>query len=463
MIRSFYNIAWFLRIAWVLARHKALFLLENTNVAPVLTFLLRIVSASSPDRPGERLATALEKLGPTFIKLGQALSTRADLVGDEVAQDLARLQDKLPNFPYEVALAIIKEEFDRPVDELFQSIDPQPVAAASIAQVHQAVTIEGKKVAIKLLRPGIENIFARDIQLFLWLAKLIEKRVPYSRRLKPVEVINIFAQTVRMEMDLRFEAAAASELKENCIHDKGFYVPEIDWQRTSKRVLTLEWVDGIPIIDKEALTAAGHDLEKIARQLAVSFFNQAYRDGFFHADMHPGNLFVNSNGDIVVIDFGIMGRLDKQTRLYVAEILHGFLIRDYRKVAKVHFDAGYVPKHQSIDNFAQACRSIGEPIIGLPVAQISIARLLMQLFKITEDFEMETQPQLLLLQKTMMLVEGVGSVLDPNVNMWKLAEPWIEAWAVRNLGPEAKLINAAKAFVSALADLPEILQRLGKN
>jgi len=454
------NLFRLIRIAYVLARHKALFPLTILGIAPVVTFVAQAIPSHTKGRDGERLAAALEQLGPTFIKLGQALSTRADLMGEAVASDLSRLQDRVPPFPYDNVLQIIEDEFKQPIGELFSHVESQAVAAASIAQVHQAITSDGRKVAVKLLRPGIEQAMARDLELFFWLAALIERTMPSFKRLRPVQVIETFAQTVKLEMDFRFEAAAASELKENCAGDSGFYVPEIDWQRTSKRVLTLEWVDAIPILDKEAIQKAGHDVRQLSRQLAVSFFNQAYRDGFFHADMHPGNLFVNSRGEIVVVDFGIMGRLDKQTRIYVAEILRGFLNRDYRHVAQVHFDAGYVPSHHSVALFAQACRSIGEPIIGQPVNKISIARLLMQLFKITEDFDMETQPQLLLLQKTMMLVEGVGASLDPDVNMWKLAEPWIEEWGIRNLGPEAKLRDTVKGVLALLGELPKVIERL---
>jgi ubiquinone biosynthesis protein len=463
MFDTLRNVTRLTKIAYVLARHKALFPLEMLGLSPLLMVIVRLIPGSSKGRDGERLAAALEELGPTFIKLGQALSTRADLMGEAVAGDLARLQDKVPPFPYARVEQIIQQEFDAPLALLFESIEEEAIAAASIAQVHQAVTVEGQKVAVKILRPGIEKAFARDIKLFYWLAHLVERNMPSLKRLKPVEVIHTFVQTVKLEMDFRFEAAAASELKENCAGDQGFYVPEIDWQRTSKRVLTLEWVEGIPILDREALIAAGHDPKKIAERLAVSFFNQAYRDGFFHADMHPGNLFVNNKGDIVAVDFGIMGRLDRQTRLYVAEILRGFLMRDYHYVAQVHFDAGYVPKHHSVALFAQACRSIGEPIVGLPVNKISIARLLMQLFKITEDFDMETQPQLLLLQKTMMLVEGVGYGLDPEVNMWKLAEPWIEEWGIRNLGPEAKLRDMARGVGALLMELPRVIEHVLRN
>lgn len=446
------------RILFTLAYCRALFPLKRFKL--LYFFLLPLTCMFPPigsKREGERLALALAALGPSFIKLGQTLSTRADLVGAEIAADLAQLQDRLPAFPAARAIEIIEHELGGKLGDFFTTFEMQPVAAASIAQVHQAITLEGRNVAVKILRPGIREAFSRDIALFLWLAHLAEKRIKAFKRLKPVEVIHMLAESVKLEMDLRFEAAAASELKENCSEDAGIYVPEVDWQRTSRSVLTLEWVEGIPINDREALLAAGHDLNALASILAVTFFNQAYRDGFFHADMHPGNLFVRQDGRVVVVDFGIMGRLDKDTCLYVAEILRGFLSRDYLHVAKVHFEAGYVPADQSLAAFAQACRSIGEPIVGQPVNKISIARLLAQLFEITEDFKMETQPQLLLLQKTMMLVEGVGAMLNPDVNMWKLAEPWIEEWMRSNMGVQARIAHHAKETLRFMAELPRLV------
>lgn len=457
------NLFRFFRIAIILARYRAIVDTKALKIPDIVQLVLRFVPAH-PEmkglRPGERVARAMEAMGPSFIKLGQALSTRADLMGDEIAADLAMLRDKLPPFSSDEAREIIEKEFDTSLSTLFRTFEDTPVAAASIAQVHGAVTVEGERVAVKILRPGIEKAFARDIDLFFWIARWLEILRPSLRRLKPVEVISTFEESVRIEMDLRLEAAAASELKDNCRNDQGFYLPSVDWQRTSHRVFTMEWVDGTPILDRDALIAGGLDPKKIAGQLAVVFFNQAYRDGFFHADMHPGNLFVNAKGEIVPVDFGIMGRLDKKTRVYVAEILHGFLKRDYMHVAQVHFTAGYVPPHQSVGNFAQACRSIGEPIVGLPQNQISIARLLAQLFKITEDFEMETQPQLLLLQKTMVLVEGVGGTLYPEVNMWQLAEPWIEQWAKENLGAKAKAKESVSHLVEIIRRLPEHMERL---
>jgi ubiquinone biosynthesis protein len=411
-------------------------------------------------RPGQRLAAALQRLGPSFIKLGQVLSTRADLLGEQVAADLSSLQDRLPPFPGNEACRIIEEELGRPVSALFLSFDDEAIAAASIAQVHFAVTTTGEPVAVKVLRPGIAHAFARDLDLFFWLADLIERTQPGLRRLKPVQVVQTLWESVRIEMDLRFEAAAASELGENFAGDEGFRVPRVDWLRTSQRVLTLERVSGVRADDRERLIAAGHDIDRILQCAASSFFNQVFRDGFFHADLHPGNLFIDEKGAIVVVDFGIMGRLDRRTRYFLADMLIGFLTGDYRRVADVHFAAGYVPSGQSRETFAQACRSIGEPILGRPLNEISIGRLLAQLFQVTEQFAMETQPQLLLLQKTMVLVEGVGRRLNPDVNIWALARPLIEDWMRNNRGPEAQAYDAVAELATTLRRIPEIVRDL---
>lgn len=406
----------------------------------------------------ERFTSLLEGLGPSFIKLGQALSTRSDLVGEEMAEALGRLRDRLPPFSYQQAKKILQKEFGRDVEMLYASIDQEPVAAASIAQVHRAVTHEGDEVAVKILRPNIEKAMARDIQLFRWGATILEMVSSRARCLKPVEVVDMLESSVAMEMDLRLEAAAASELAQNCANDKGVVIPGVFWQLTSARILTMEWVEGISIHHREALHAAGHNIDKIVERLAVSFFNQAFRDGFFHADMHPGNIFINKDGAIVFVDFGIMGRMDEKTRLFVAEILQCFLKRDYHRVAQLHFDIGWVPAHQSVERFAQACRSVGEPIVGLSAKNISVGQLLAQLIKVAQDFDMETQPQLVFLQKTLVLVEGVGAMLSPNINLWKLAEPWIEQWAVDHIGPEAKLRDHVRNVFDVLRYLPSMLQ-----
>ncbi len=411
-------------------------------------------------RPGQRLAAACAELGPSWIKLGQLLSTRTDLLGEEITADLAALQDRLPPFPGAEAQALIEAELARPLTTLYASFDEVPAAAASIAQVHFARTAEGREVAVKVLRPGIARAFGRDLDLFLWLAGWIERLQPGLRRLRPVEVVETLADVVRFEMDLRFEAAAASELAENFAGDPGFRVPEVDWLRTGRTVLTLERISGIRVDDRAAILAAGYSLDTVLANAAGAFFNQVFRDGFFHADLHPGNLFVVDDGAIVVVDFGIMGRLDRTTRYYLADMLLGFLSGDYRRVAEVHFAAGYVPPRLSVAAFAQACRSIGEPILGRPLQEISIARLLAQLFQVTEQFEMETQPQLLLLQKTMVLIEGVGRRLDPDVNIWTLARPLIEAWMHDNRGVEARLRQGAETTAELAGLLPRLMRSL---
>jgi len=445
MINNMKNLIRLLKISFVLAHHDALFLLEKIQIAPFITGIAKLFSyRKTKGRPGQRLAKAFEELGPAFIKLGQALSIRPDLVGDEVAEDLSNLQDHLPPFSSDKARAVIEQELEKTIDELFKQFEDQPVAAASIAQVHFAVDTEGNEVAVKVLRPGVEEAFAKDVRLFYWIAGITEKSKPKLHRLKFKEIVDKFAETVKMEMDLRFEAAAASEMQKNFAHDPELVIPKIDWQRTSRRVLTTERIEGINIDDTAALTKAGHDLDAIIAKSASSMFKQIFRDGFFHADLHPGNFFVGKDGNLIAVDFGITGRLDRETRLFLAQMLQGFLEKDYKKVAEVHFSAGYVPANQSQELFAQACRSIGEPIFGLPQSEISIAKLLSLLFKISEDFQMETQPQLLLLQKTMMIAEGVGRTLNPNVNMWQQAEPLVREWALENFGLEAKIREAAE-------------------
>lgn len=463
-LRAGRHLARLLGIAIILARYDAVFPLELVYGGSALAALLRVFRRRDPSlrarRPGQRLALALQAMGPSFIKLGQALSTRADLIGEPMAADLAQLQDRLPPFPADEARAAVVADLGQPVSALFASFSNEPVAAASIAQVHFARTTEGEAVAVKILRPGIAAAMARDIDLFDWLARLAERWQPSYRRLKPVAVVETLAQTVRIEMDLRMEAAAAEELRENFADDDMFRVPRVDWRRTSRHVLTLERVGGIRVDDRAALLAAGFDLRDLLARAAATFFYQAFRDGFFHADMHPGNLFIAEDGAIVVVDFGIMGRLDRKTRYFLADMLVAFLDRDYRRVAAVHFEAGYIPRDQSLDAFAQAVRAIGEPIFGLPMAEISLGRLLAQLFQVTEQFAMETQPQLLLLQKTMVLAEGVGRRLDPTVNMWLLARPLIEEWMRENRGPEARLRDTLLETKALVARLPAALDSI---
>ena len=462
MFRSLGNIVRLLSIARTLARHDALFLLEKLEVTDAVALAARLLSRRREEgRPGQRLARALQEAGPSFIKLGQSLSTRSDLLGEEVASDLSELRDRLEPFPGEQARAAIEAEFARPLEELFSQFDPQAVAAASIAQVHFAVTTDGREVAVKVLRPGIKRAFARDLDLFFWVAELIEAARPELRRLKPVESVNTLAETVAMEMDLRFEAAAAVELAANFADDETFNVPAVDWTRTGRRVLTTERISGIPLDHRDAIIAAGHDPEEVLSKATAAFFMQAFRDGFFHADLHAGNLFVQEDGSVAAVDFGIMGRLDRRSRLHLGEILFAFLNRDYRRVAEVHFEAGWVPPHRSVDTFTQACRSIAEPIMDKPQNEISFARLLGQLFQVTKTFEMETQTQLLLLQKTMLAGEGTGRQLCPEANMWFMARPLVEEWITANMSPEARVREASEEAAQIMKRLPQVLEGIG--
>lgn len=460
MLRAPRHIARLFRIAWMLARHDALFPLRVARAAPAVVLLASLAPKKRGlGRPGQRLAVALQALGPSFIKFGQAIATRPDLIGEDVARDLSELQDRLPPFPAREARAIIEAELGKPVDELFATFEDKPVAAASIAQVHYARTTDGRDVAVKVLRPDVEKAFERDLGLFLWVAGVAQRAVPASRRLRPVEVVRTLAESVRIEMDLRLEAAAASELAENMVVEEGFRVPAIDWAHTSRRVLTLERMEGVRIDDIAALEAAGHDPSEVLAHAANAFFRQVFFDGFFHADLHPGNMLVDEEGRVVALDFGIMGRLDKETRRYLAEMLLGFLSGDYQRVADIHFEAGYVPRHQSRAAFTQAVRAIGEPVMGRPLNEISIARLLGHLFQVTRTFEMETQPQLLLLQKTLLMAEGLSRRLNPAENMWMLARPLIEDWAALNMGPAARLGETVREAAAAARRVPHVIER----
>ena len=460
MWRSCRHLIRLIEIIRCLARHNALFLVERLPLPGFVAALCRRLSnQNARGRQGQRLARALQMLGPTFIKFGQSLATRADLFGERFAADLAELQDRLPPFDGDVARAQIEQELGEPLDHFFEAFDDHPVAAASIAQVHFATTTEGEEVAVKVLRPGIEQQMAADLDLFAWIAGWVEWLQPGMRRLKPSAAVETFAASTRIEMDLRLEAAAAAELAENCADDPGFRVPRIDWRRTARRILTLERVEGLASDDRDGMIEAGFDPDLILTRAAEILFKQVFRDGFFHADMHPGNIFIDDKGEMVPVDFGIMGRLDPATRRFLGEMLLGFLTADYKRVADVHFDAGYVPAGQDRQAFMQACRSIAEPIRDRPLTEISIGRLLGQLFEITEAFAMETQPQLLLLQKTMVVAEGVGRRLNPDVNMWELAQPLIETWMIDNLGPKAQIQTVIDDGVETLRRLPQLIER----
>ena len=398
------------------------------------------------------VARALQAMGPAYVKFGQILSTRPDVVGPEIVTQLRYLQDRLPPFPIEDARRTLEEEIGPRCWDLFTELGP-PVAAASIAQVHPATWgPTGAKVAVKVLRPNVRQQFRRDIAAFYFIARTVEAVVPSTERLRPTAVVAHFEGVVMTELDLRLEAAAASEFRDNSADDAKLYVPAIIWEGTSKRTLAMEWVDGQPL-DPDVLRAAGHDLSAIATRVIRVFLSHALRDGYFHADMHQGNLRVGPDGTLITLDFGIMGRLDPVTRRHYAEILYGFLTRNYRRVAEVHFEAGYVPMTQDVEAFAQALRAIGEPIFGQDVSQISMARLLAYLFETTERFGMATRTELILLQRTMVVVEGVARSLDPHSNIWEAAKPVVEAWIRDNMGPRQMLRDVAATG--------EVLARMG--
>ncbi|SMD11081.1 2-polyprenylphenol 6-hydroxylase [Primorskyibacter flagellatus] len=404
---------------------------------------------------------ALTALGPAYIKFGQVLSTRPDVVGDELAVQLRVLQDKLPPFSTALAKAEIERELEIPADTIFSEFG-EPVAAASIAQVHKARIAEtGETVAVKVLRPGIEKAFRKDIDAFYFAARMVELLSPSSRRLRPMEVITHFEGVVLGELDLRLESASASEFAANTVGDEGFELPQVKWSLSARRVMTLGWAEGVPMGDNAAIDAAGHDRRAISERALQLFLKHALRDGFFHADMHQGNLKVAPNGNIIAYDFGIMGHIDEYTRRVYAEILFGFIRRDYKRVAEVHFEAGYVPADRDVDEFARALRAVGEPIFGMDATRISMGRLLSYLFEVTERFGMETRTELILLQRTMVVVEGVARSLNPQMNIWEVAKPVVEDYIKQSIGPRAvarDLARTAKVMARFGPRLPGLVE-----
>jgi ubiquinone biosynthesis protein len=464
----------FLRLARagvVLAQHGVRFVPKGMK-APLALLFARAATwpvqlVAWPMRIGQpketRITRALASLGPSYIKLGQFLATRPDVIGRELANDLKHLQDRLPPFSKSEARRAIEEALGGKLEDYFVKFGPA-VAAASIAQVHKAAVVENgqrREVAVKILRPGVEKRFKRDLDSYYFAARTIERLHAPSRRLRPVAVVDTLARSTQIEMDLRLEAAAISEMADNTRNDEGFRVPAVDWRRTARRVLTLEWINGIPISDHAALKAAGHDLGRLGLVALRSFLRHAMRDGFFHADMHPGNLFVDDAGRIVAVDFGIMGRLGMKERRFLAQILHGLITRDYKRAAEVHFWAGYVPPNHPVETFTQALRAIGEPIHGRTAEEISMADVLGQLFAYTEVFDMRTRPELLLLQKTMVVVEGVARSLHPALNIWTAAEPIAQEWLEANPPLAAQLREAgegAETLRRFIAEVPRFLE-----
>ena len=455
------------RAAFVFAREGVFDAIDPAIVplgARPLLRLARLIARPSAGDAGARLTAAVTRLGPSYVKLGQFLATRPDVVGAAMATDLERLQDHMPPFPQAEAEAVVAASLGRPLNAVFAGFGPA-VAAASIAQVHRAevTTADGPRaVAVKVLRPGVEPRFHADFRAFSFVARHAEDLSAEARRLRLVEVVGTLRRSITVEMDFRLEAAALSEMAENTKDDPDFRVPAVDWDRTSKEVLTLEWLDATPLSDRARLVAKGLDLPQLARALIQTFLRHALRDGFFHADMHPGNLFVDDDGRLIAVDFGIMGRLGAKERLFLAEILHGFITRDYRRTAEVHFEAGYVPPQHSVESFAQAIRAIGEPIHNRAAEDISMARLLTLLFEVTGLFDMRTRPELLLLQKTMVVVEGVARSLDPKLDIWSAAEPVVREWMTRFLGPAGRLegaVEGARELGRFAGGLPGLLTR----
>ena len=431
------------------------------------TFIISIGTIKSKkfnkDSDGIRIANALNKLGPSFIKLGQLISTRPDIIGNEIAEDMSLLRDNLPPFSRDVAISIIEDEFGKKIDDIYTNFS-EPIAAASIAQVHFAeikYNDEIIEVAVKVLRPNIKETINDEMNRLQWLTNFLEI-FPEFKRLQAKSIIEKAKEVIKFELDLRYEAAAASELSENTKYDQNFYVPKVYWDNISEKVLTIEKVNATPSDKIEGNLNKEINKKLVAKNLIVSFLRQSIRDGYFHADLHQGNLFIDSKSNLIAVDFGIMGRLDRQNRRYLAEIIYGFIKQDYIEIAKIHQEAGLIGTTESIEDFSQALRSIGEPIINQKAKNISMGNVLVQLFDITKQFNMSLQPQLLLLQKTMIIVEGVARNLDPDINFWEVSKPEIEKWLKDELGIANRLKEtqvALRSLARKVPDLPDFLTR----
>lgn len=445
----------------ILSKHGVLKPAEKATIIPAsLRFAMRLTRLGSKVPTPPDYASAFVALGPAAIKFGQTLATRPDLIGEDTANRLSCLQDSVPPVPFEDIRKVIEDSLGCSIETSFRFFNEIPIGSASIAQVYQAETHEGMTVAVKVLRPGIKQAFQKATETYEWAADKIESLNDEFTRLRPKLVVKTFRQWTVRELDLRREAASASELAENMAAEPNFKVPEIDWSRTSQSIMTMQWIDGIKLSDRQKLIDAGYDLKSLAQCLVHSFLRQAIADGFFHADLHHGNLFVLKDGSLAVVDFGIMGRIDRKARRWLAEILYGLITGNYARIAEIHFEAGYVPQHHSMAEFTTALRAIGEPIRGLSVSDISISHMLDGLFAITREFDMPTQPHLLLLQKTMVVVEGVATSLHPEINLWDTAEPFVKEWLRAELGPEAHIAEQFHKTMRSIKRIPELIDRI---
>jgi len=454
------------RISWVFCRYRLDTFLPLAELpGPLKVFFLLAPWHLFPQPKlsrGDRLRLALEELGPVFVKFGQILSTRRDLLPDDMAESLKTLQDRVPPFPSDAARNIIETSLGAPVSELFKEFSADPMASASVAQVHAATLLNGQEVVVKVLRPGIEKVIRQDLALMYLMANLLEKYWTEGKRLHPVEVVEDYDSTIHDELDLQREAANASQLRRNFENSSLIYIPFIDWDYTRKSVLVMERIHGIPIADIPALKAAGVNLKVLAEKGVEIFFTQVFRDSFFHADMHPGNIFVDvsnpADPKYIAIDFGIVGTLAPDDQSYLARNLLAFFRRDYRQVAELHIQSGWVPADTRVNEFEAAIRTVCEPIFEKPLKDISFGHFLLRLFQTARRFNMEVQPQLVLLQKTLLNVEGLGRQLYPDLDLWSTAQPFLENWMRKRIGPSGVIKSLQTHLPSWLEQSPEMPQ-----
>ena len=460
-----------LHISWVLLRHG----LDEVILAAHLFRGIRFFRLLSPffwisagKRPpyGERIRRTLEDLGPIFVKFGQMVSTRRDLLPDDIADELVKLQDRVPPFSGDIAVKQIEKAFKCKLDDIFVDFDRTPLASASIAQVHSARLLDGTDVVVKVLRPGIDKIINRDVSLLTTIAGLAQRYSKESRRLRPVEVADEFRKTIFDELDLLREAANASQLRRNFTNSNILYVPEVYWDLCRSNVMVLERIYGTNVGHVDSLKQQGISMQMLGERGVEIFFTQVFRDNFFHADMHPGNIFVSPEGQYIAIDFGIMGTLTTEDQRYLAENLLAFFNRDYRRVAELHVESEWVPRSTRIDEFEAAIRTVSEPIFEKPLAEISFGHFLLRLFQVARRFDMEVQPQLVLLQKTLLNIEGLGRQLYPELDLWTTAKPFMEKWIKEQVGPKAfarRVKQNLPIMSETLPDLPLLVHKVFKD